>query len=324
MEFLRGFLVLLALLAAAAGGMSEVSAVGEEQKQQAQPVAVRDDEGQWVKLSRPAERIVSLAPSLTELLFAIAAGERVVGTMEYSDYPPAAAAITVVGRHNMLDVERILSLSPDLVVAWQSGNPQAALAQLRQLGLTVYVAEPKDLASVASHLQRLGVLTGLDASADAAADDFLARLDALTRQYRSKMPLRVFYQVWDAPLITAGGDELINDIISLCGGRNVFAHLRLAGPKVSIEGVLLADPQVIIASGADSTRPPWLDEWQRWPQLAAVQSKQLYAIAPDLLQRHTPRALDGATLMCQFIDAARDSLQESQQESQQEPLQESL
>lgn len=284
-----------------------VAAVGSETSpaHDLQPIAVHDDEGRRVQLLQPAQRIVSLAPSLTEILFAIGAGEKIIGTMAFSDYPPAAAAITVVGRHDMLDVERILSLSPDLVVAWQSGNPAYALQQLQQLGLTVYVAEPKSLPAVASHLQRLGVLTGLEAKATDAADDFLRQLDALSRQYSSKPSLRVFYQVWDAPLISAGGNELINDIISLCGGHNIFGHLRLTGPKVSTEAVLTADPQVIIASGVDAEPPPWLHAWRRWPTLTAVQNEHLYAIPPDLLQRHTPRALTGAGLMCQYIDQAR-------------------
>lgn len=268
-------------------------------------ISVTDDEGNSLQLTEPAGRIVSLAPSMTELLFAAGAGELLVGVVEYSDYPPAARNLPVVGRYDQLDLEFILSLQPDLIVAWGTGNPRSAVDRLRQLGLRVYVAEPRALASIPDHLQRLGALAGTGAIADAAADSFRRRLQQLQTDYGGQETVSVFYQVWNAPLITAGGNELINDIISLCGGANIFADLSLVAPKVSEEAVLARNPQVIIASGMDTARPEWLDYWLQWPALRAVQQGQLHFIPPDLLQRHTPRALDGAAQMCRQIQTAR-------------------
>lgn len=268
-------------------------------------VEATDDEGNQVSLPAPAQRIISLAPSLTELLFSAGAGDKIVGVVEYSDFPPQAKQIPIVGRYDSLDMETILALRPDLVLAWGSGNPRAAVARLRDLGLTVYVAEPKRLQSIPDHIRRLARLAGSAAAAESVVSDFETRLNRLETRYTGRAPVRVFYQVWNEPLITAGGNELINDIITLCGGVNIFGEIQLMAPKVSTEAVLARDPQVIIASGMDVARPEWLDDWQRWPALDAVSRRQLYFIPPDLLQRHTPRALDGAEQMCEQLEAAR-------------------
>ncbi len=272
-------------------------------------IEVTDDEGLLIQLSDPARRIISLAPSLTELLFAAGAGEKLVGVVEYSDYPEAAKSLPIVGRHDLLDMERILQLQPDLIVAWQTGNPRASVNRLRKLGLTVYIAEPKNLSSIASHLQRLSILAGTESSAQPVLDAFHQKLQSLMDNYQDKTPVSTFYQVWDRPLISAGGNELINDIIELCGGINIFAEIELVAPKVSVEAVLSRDPAAIIASGMDIERPEWLDEWLRWPQLTAVSNGSLFFVPPELLQRHTPRALIGAERMCEYIDLARTRLQ---------------
>lgn len=268
-------------------------------------VEVRDDEGTLVQLSENAGRIISLAPSLTELLYAAGAGEKLVGVVEYSDYPEAAKSLPIVGRHDLLDMERILQLEPDLIVAWQTGNPRASVNRLRELGLTVYIAEPKSLSSIPSHIDRLAQLAGTEAQAQTVIEDFENTLQTLAANYQDKESVRTFYQVWDRPLISAGGNELINDIIRLCGGENIFSDVQLVAPKVSIEAVLTRDPQAIIASGMDIERPEWLDEWLGWEQLSAVSTNSLFFVPPELLQRHTPRALIGARSMCEQIDLAR-------------------
>ena len=227
--------------------------------------------------------------------------------MEYSDFPAAAKALPIVGRFDLLDIERILELDPDLVVAWQTGNPRSSVNQLRRLGLTVYVAEPKSLAAIPSHIERLAVLAGKELNDLKVIYDFRQKLEVLDSKYRHQSPVTIFYQVWDRPLITAGGNELINDIIRLCGGRNVFANIRRVAPKVSREAVLKRNPEVIIASGMDIERPEWLDDWLRWPSLKAVANKNLFFVPPDLLQRHTPRALLGAAQICDQLDQARNS-----------------
>lgn len=270
---------------------------------------VRDDEGLLIELDEAASRIISLAPSLTELLYAAGAGEKLVAVVEYSDFPEAAKSLPIVGRHDLLDMEKILQLQPDLVVAWQTGNPRASVKRLRELGLTVYIAEPKSLSSIPSHIDRLSILAGTETSAKPIIDEFQKKLQLLTTNFKDKTAVPTFYQVWDRPLISVGGNELINDIIELCGGLNIFADITLVAPKVSVEAVLTRNPAVIIASGMDIERPEWLDEWLRWPNLAAVSSGSLFFVAPELLQRHTPRALLGAEKVCAQIDQARATLE---------------
>ena len=267
-----------------------------------------DDEGNLVRLEKPAKRIISLAPSLTELVYAAGAGSRLIGVVEYSDYPASADSLPVVGRFDGLDIERILELKPDLIVAWQSGNPKSSITQLKNLNLKVYVAEPKNLSSIPSHIEKLSVLTGTESRAQIAIQEFNSIYDELKRRYNNKSKVKIFYQLWDRPIITVGGNELINDIIELCGGENIFGDLPQLAPKIDQESVLIRNPKVIVASGSNTERPQWLDEWKLWPQLTAVAEENLYFIIPELLQRHTPRALLGTRQMCEYIDQARKAI----------------
>ncbi len=266
---------------------------------------VTDDTGQRVSLEKPARRIISLAPHITELLFAAGAGSAVVGTVSYSDYPPEAARLANVGNYESLNLEAILALQPDLVVAWKSGNSHAQIEQLSRLGLPVFYSEPRRLEDIASNLKRLGHLAASEKSANAAAARFSERSRQLKARYSRAKPVRVFYQIWHRPLMTVNGKHLISQVINLCGGRNVFSGLATLAPTVSLEAVLSANPDAIIASGMAAQQPEWLDQWRKWPQLAAVKNRQLYFIPPDLIQRHTPRVLEGAEMMCKQLEQTR-------------------
>lgn len=269
-------------------------------------IIIHDDSGREIRLPRPAERIVSLAPHLTELLFAAGAGDRLIGAVRYSDYPPAAAKLPRVGDAHRFDLERILAQQPDLVVAWESGNPAAQIRQLRESGVTMYLSEPRQFEDIAATLEALGTLAGSRPQAERAAADFRRRLASLRRDYTDHANLRVFYQVWHEPLITIGAGHIINEAMALCGGQNVFAEIDQLAPRVGIESVLAAAPEVIVASGSSEQRPDWLDNWQRWSQLPAVKNGQLYFIPPALIQRHTPRILDGTQRLCEILDRARE------------------
>jgi len=268
-------------------------------------IAVRDDYGKLLRLAAPAQRIVSLAPHLTELLFAAGAGSQVVGASAYSDYPPAAKALPRVASAAGVDLEAVLALHPDLVVAWPQAATRRAIDRLEALGLPTYRSEPRTLEDVPRTIERFGTLTGRPSVAREAAQAFRARASQLERGHAARATVRVFYQVWDRPIVTVNGAHLISRIINLCGGTNVFARLPLIAPEIDREAVLVADPEVIIASGASGARPAWLDAWNDFPQLRAVADGQLYAMPPDLLQRHTPRVLDGAERLCLILDAAR-------------------
>jgi iron complex transport system substrate-binding protein len=268
-------------------------------------VSVVDDTGATVTLAQPAKRIVSLAPHVTEMLFAVGAGKQIAGAVDYSDYPEAAKAIPRVGGYSGFDLEAIVALKPDLVVAWRSGNPEGAVEKLKQLGLTIYFSEPRLLDDVAVDMERLGMLTGHVAEGRKAANDYRVELKRLQQRYAGAAKVKIFYQIWNRPLMTINGQHLIGHVIDLCGGQNIFATLPTLAPQVDLEAVLLANPEVIIASGMGYERPEWLDEWKRWPQLAAVKSNSIYVIHPDILNRHSPRILQGAAQMCEQLQEVR-------------------
>lgn len=269
-------------------------------------VAVTDDAGNAVRLSRPAARIVSLAPHVTELLFAAGAGERVVAAVEFSNHPEAARKLPRIGSSAAFDLEGIAALKPELAIAWGSGNPPGQLTQLKRLGVPVFVSEPRRLADIPASLRQIGRLAGTVAAAEDAARAFERRQAALAAAQAGKREVAVFYEIWHQPLMTVGGAHLISAVMALCGGRNVFAALGQPAAAVEREAVLAANPEVIVASGMDEARPEWLDEWRRWPQLLAVKKGNLFFVPPDLLQRHTPRILDGAERLCAALDRARN------------------
>ncbi len=268
-------------------------------------LVVKDDTGHEVRLKGPAQRIVTLAPHAAESLFAAGAGGKLVGTVDYSDYPPAAKQVPRVGGYSRLDLEAIAALKPDLVLAWESGNNMKQVDKLRALGLTVYVSQPNKMEDVADQLERLGRLAGTEAIADAAARRFRERLENLRAANAGKPRVRVFYQIWKTPLTTVGGPQIISDAIALCGGVNIFGHLDKMAPTVSVEAVLAADPEAIVATGMGDSRPDWLHDWDKWTQMTAVKRDNLFHINPDIMQRHTPRILDGAEKLCAHLDVAR-------------------
>ncbi|MEO7030833.1 MAG: cobalamin-binding protein [Herbaspirillum sp.] len=267
----------------------------------AQAITVNDDAGHHVTLAAPAQRIVSLAPHATELLFAAGAGAAVIGVSQYSDYPPAARHVSLIGAASALDLEKIITLKPDLVVAWKSGSSAAQIATLRQLNIPVFESEPHNFETIASSLERLARLTGTENIGNAAAASFRIRIAALRATYQHRRVLRVFYQVWHKPLMTVNGAHLVSATLRLCGGQNIFAQLPQLSPSVSREAVLARNPEIIIGSGVDDE----LADWQRFPQLAAVAQHNLIHLNPDLLVRPGPRIVDGAQQLCERLDQAR-------------------
>lgn len=268
-------------------------------------IRVHDDVGHAVALAAPAQRIVSLAPHVTELLFSVGAGRRIVATVDFSDFPPAARAIPRVGGSSGIDLERIVALRPDLIVGWASGNPKSTIERLRRLGFPVYLTQPNRLADIAHNLKQLGRLTGARVAAVSAADRFLARYHALAGRYARRTTVRVFYQVLDPMLVTVNGEHLIDQVLRVCGGKNVFADLPVLAPTVSEEAVWKADPEAIVAGGTEDGWRRWQARWRSRPELTAVRREALYFIPADLLHRHTVRVLDGAEQLCAALEDAR-------------------
>ncbi|AEV24952.1 ABC-type Fe3+-hydroxamate transport system, periplasmic component [Azospira oryzae PS] len=272
---------------------------------QAADIVLKDDTGATLRLPAPARRIVSLAPHVTENLFAAGAGGQVVGTVDYSDYPEAAKKIARVGGYSRLDLEAVAALRPDLIIAWESGNAPGHVAKLRSLGIPVFISQPNRIEDVAELLEKFGQLAGTSAVANGAAARFRARLAEIRKQYSGQPRVPTFYQIWKQPLMSVGRQQIISDVISLCGGSNVFGQVEQMAPKVSEEAVLAANPEAIVASGMGDSRPEWLDDWKRWKQITAVARDNLFFVPPELIQRHTPRILEGAARLCEHLETAR-------------------
>ncbi len=268
-------------------------------------ITVTDDAGQTLTLAAPAQRIVSLAPHATELLFAAGAGDRVVGVSAFSDYPPLVRVLPQVSGGVRLDIEQVLALRPDLAVGWSSGNASSDLDALRRLGIPVLIAEPKKLDDLPATLLTLGRVTGRETEAQTAAEQYRARLAKLRADYRERAPIRVFMMISAQPLMTLNHAHLLQDVLRLCGGRNIFAARDTLAPTVSYESVLIEDPDVILFSSSLGSESDLREWWRERVDLRAVREGRVYSIPADVTLRQTPRVLEGAAKVCTALDAAR-------------------
>jgi iron complex transport system substrate-binding protein len=264
-------------------------------------------DGSPLRLAAPAQRIITLSPHLAEGLYAAGAGERLIATVEYTEYPPAAAAVPRIGDAFRLDVERIVALRPDLVIAWDSGNPRSAVAQLRSLGLQVWSVEIREPAGIAGFVEAAGRASGQEQRSAAVAQALQARLADLAARYANVRPLAYFYQVDVQPLFTINGQHLISRGLALCGGVNIFAEQPGLAFQASQESVIVANPEVMLAplpSGPAGTADP-LAGWREWPSLAAVRNGALLLLPADEISRATPRFLDALEAACERFDQLR-------------------
>lgn len=268
-------------------------------------IRVVDDRGEAVVLESPARRIVSLAPHTTETLFEAGAGPFVVGTVKYADHPEAAKSIPRVGDSAMLDMERIVSLRPDLIVVWLHGNSESHLRKLRTLGIPMYYDRPGKLADIPASILRLGKLVGTERVARGAAAAFSTRLADLEARYAHKPPVRVFFEVWQKPLLTINGTQMISDVIRLCGGRNVFAAEKLLVPTVDVEAVVRANPEAVVRTGTVADRDSAFALWRKLPDFGPTAHGNLILLETDALGRQSPRVLDAAALLCKELEAVR-------------------
>ena len=261
-------------------------------------ITLQDDTGRSITLTHPARRIISLAPHVTELIYAVGAGAQLVGADSASDFPASAKTLPRIGDYSRINFERVAALQPDLVIGWTSGNRAADIYKLRQMGIPVLLTDAHRLTDVARLLRLIGHATAHPTAGETAARAFEADLSKLRACHQSTSTRRVFYQVWDKPLMTIGGDHWINDAITLCGVRNIFAELNTAAPIVSLEAVVARMPEMII-SGDDA--PDQRSMWRRFPRLPAVQRKALIRMNADALHRPTPRVLEGVNTLCKEI-----------------------
>jgi vitamin B12 transport system substrate-binding protein len=253
-----------------------------------------------------AQRIIALSPSTVEQLYAIGAGDRIVGTVEYADYPEAAKKIPRVGNYAGIQIEQALALKPDLIVAWKGGNKQADLDKLKSLGVKVHQSQITSISQISHDLRKLGELTGLQQNAERVINDIAKKYRKISQTYATKKTVKVFYQLWHQPLRTIGPDSWIESLLKDCNAINLFSEANAPYPQVSFESVLVKNPQVIIIPHHSGNQGAKTEHWSKWPEIDAVKSQQIHVLNGDLLHRFTPRALDGLDTLCQRIDQARN------------------
>jgi iron complex transport system substrate-binding protein len=266
--------------------------------------ALPQADGSTLLLEQPAQRIITLAPHLAELAFIAGAGERLLATVEYSDYPEAAATLPRIGDAFRFDLERIVALRPDLIIAWDSGNPAAALSRLEDLGLAVWRIEIQRPADIPRAIRLIARSAGLETPAAASAAE--ARLNELQTRYSGRSPISYFYQVSERPLFTLNGAHLVSQGLAICGGQNVFADEPVIAPRVALEAVLQADPDVLIAPSIPGAPDP-LAQWDDWPRMQAVRNQAKILLPADEISRATVRTLDALALACRQLDRLRQS-----------------
>lgn len=247
-----------------------------------------------------AQRVVSLAPSLSDMMVELGAAEQLVGMIDGGPRTPELAQVASIGQLGQLEWETLLSLAPDLILLWPDSVPPAMQAQLRQFGIPLYVLQPQTFAQLGDAFAELGARVGRAQQGQLLQAQFRQRLELLRREHARVQPLRVFYQIWDRPLYTVGGQQIISDALEVCGARNIFAEVSLAAPQVGVETVLQRDPQVIIVSS-----PAQQAGWQQWPQLSAVRLGQVWLVPDDGLERPSFQMLEATARLCQLLARAR-------------------
>lgn len=266
---------------------------------------VIDDSGRRVSIPAPPQRIVSLAPHVTEMLYAVNAGPQLVGASAFSDYPPDARSLPRVASAGTIDYERLVALEPDLVVAWLSGNGPQAIARLEGLGVKVLAVESRDIAAIPRALRTLGRVTGHSQQGERVAERFEAQITELRRQFHGRRTVSVFYQINHRPLMTLNGQHIVSDVIRLCGGANVFADITQLVPTVTTEEVIRRNADIVIISSEIPNLEEVTAGWIAFRGLEAARTGQVVAIDADLINRQTPRLVAGARILCRLLDRAR-------------------
>ena len=265
-------------------------------------ISVVDDSGVKISLSSPAQRIISLAPHTTELLFAAGAGKSIIAVTVWSDYPLEAKNIPSVGSATELDVERIIKLQPDLVVAWKNGNKPRQIAHLRKFGIQVFESEPKTLDEIANSIKKLSMLAGTEKLGEQQALAFQQKIQVLKNKYQHAAEVRYFYQIWQKPLMTLNGEHLISQALKICGGKNIFSELAPTAPTVNSESVIQKNPEVIFMSSEEKNATSL---WQGFPNMTAVSRNNLFTFNGSIMNRAGPRMAEATEQLCEKLELAR-------------------
>lgn len=255
--------------------------------------------------SPTAQRIISLAPHITEMLYSAGAGRKIVGVVAYSDFPKAALNLPIIGSYNAINLEEIIQLNPDLILGWHSGNRLQDIQRLKELGFKILQSDVTTLDDIPNEIERLGQLAGTQIQAIATANTLRQRLSEIRQHYQHVEPISSFYQIWSQPIITMNGTQFISQALNACGATNVYSDLKPLTAEVSLESVLERNPQVFLLGGQKAFQKGWLKSWEKYASLQAVKNQQIYLLNNNLYQRPTARLINALPGLCQNIETAR-------------------
>jgi iron complex transport system substrate-binding protein len=259
----------------------------------------------WSNDQTVPQRVISLAPHVTEMLFSAGAGNKMVGVVDYSDYPKAALKIESVGSYHVLNIEKIIQLNPDLIIAWKTGNRSKDIEKLQQLGYKIIYSEPYKLSDIAKEIRYFGQILQTQTTANKVANRLENKLATLSKANQNKPKVTAYYQIWNAPMMTINGKQTISQAMNVCGAQNIFADLPILAPEVSIESVIEKNPDTILLGGQKEVQQDWLNAWLKWPSINAVKKHHIYLLKADTFQRPTERLIEGIEGLCKKIDQVR-------------------
>jgi iron complex transport system substrate-binding protein len=272
----------------------------------AQAITLTDEAGRQVQVPEQVNRIVSLAPSITEIVFALGAGDRLVGVTQFSNYPPRAEQLPKVGSYVELDIERILDLRPDLVISIKDGNPKIVIDRLSELGVPSYVVNPRTLDNILITIRSIGLVIGVEDNAATLTRQMSKQIRQVKQKVATSARPKVFVQIGLEPIVSAGRGTFIDVLIRAAGGINAIGEMT-GYPHLNVEHVLAAKPDVIFITSM--ARQPSFQQakqfWQQWPGLPAVEQDRIYIIDSDLCDRPSPRIVEGLEIMARKIHPER-------------------
>lgn len=301
-RIIRMVFVALVILA----GMQACKSEPQSASIESSHLSVVDFSGQEIVLDQPAERIIALAPHIVENVYSAGAGDFLVARVRYADFPPEVMTLPLVGGHHSYNLEAITKLKPDLILAWKTGVSEQFIHQIKRLGVPIYFDEPSKLEQVAKSIRDIGILTGREEAAEKTISDYQNKLSVLKDKHSDLAIVDVFYQVWDDPLYTINGKQIISDVLRLCGGYNIFSEAPIKAPIVTLESIISRNPEVIMTGNGKHNSQTVLEKWGKWQNLLAVKSNNLFEVDPDIVTRHTVRLLQGAEVVCDKLQIARD------------------
>ena len=275
-------------------------------------IAAITDENININIKKPS--IIALAPHIVEMLFDIGAGDQIIGTTAFADYPEQAKDIPVVGNYLRLQIEKVIAMQPDYIFAWKSGNPSDDLARLQQLGFKIVYSEPHSFEDIAKEMLEFGQLTGHEEQASQQVNKLTTELEVIKKQYQDKPAITVFYELWSKPLTTVAKGSWPQQFLNICKAKNPFEQVNIAYPQVNIEKVLEAPIQLIIQPLSENQSDKIGFNWQDWPIIPAVKNKQIIQPDADAMHRMTMRSVKALTLLCADIDNSREFLKLSRAE----------